>query len=235
MIPRLIHRPWVGPNPEPLDTDFADEWAATNPGWELVTWRDDNVGELLDAVDVDGFADLYHDAPTWVHRADLVLIAAPYVHGGVSVGYDTEPLRPIDPLIAGHDAFCTPDSDGFPGQAFFGTVPRHRSMRALLERVGPRLAERGGWRQVTPYEAMPGQIPGPHIDTGPWLFGDVFGRRGERCATHGMALIGDVDTAYPIRHWERDLPADVVERRCRNAYVRQHFTGSWFRPENEVT
>jgi mannosyltransferase OCH1-like enzyme len=214
--PRLIHRVWLGPGTPRYD--FADQWADTHPDWELVTWTDANVGEL-DLV----AAKAYEQAPTYVHRADLILVEAVHAHGGVSVGFDSEPLRDIEPLIDAYDAWCTPDADGFPGQAFFGAVPGHRAMRAVLERAGPRIAERGGFNPATPHE-----------DTGPYLWGDVFGRFGERAADHGLTIFGDWKIAYPIRYWEKslfDVP-ELFEARRRDAYLMHWFAHSWANPDN---
>lgn len=224
---KTIHRVWVGPHEPPAEHDYTAAWAATNPDYELVTWTDQRVEDDLEHMICQR---LYDEAPTYVHRADIVLVEAVYRYGGVAVGYDMEPLRPVDPLISGHGAWCTPDADGFPGQAFFGGIPGHRAFAAVLDRIGPRLEERGGWLQHDE-----GQYPGPHIDTGPHLWGDVFGRNGERSTDFGLDVLGTWETAYPIRYWEKDTPLDPAEldRRMALAVVAHKFAGSWLR--NDLT
>lgn len=223
----LVHRVWLGSEP-PAKHDFSAHWQATNPGYELVTWTDGAVDDDLEHMVCQV---QYDDAPTYVHRADIVLVEAVYRYGGVAVGYDMEPLQPIDPLIAGHDAWCTPDADGFPGQAFFGGIPGHRAFAAVLDRLPQRLAERGGWMQ---HEE--GQFPGPHLDTGPWLWGDVFGRHGEQAAAFDLDILGTWETAYPVRYFEKDrrIAPRELRRRMDLAYVHHLFAGSWVSDPSSV-
>lgn len=224
---RLIHRVWLGPAEPLAEHDYSAAWERTNPGWQLVTWTDANVGEL-DLV----CRDAYDRAPTYVHRADIILVEAVHALGGVAVGYDVEPLRPIDKLIVGHAAWCTPDADGFPGQAFFGAAePGHPAFRAVLNRLEPRLDERGGFLQPD----TPGGFPGPHVDTGPYLWGDVFGRFGERAADYGLHILGTWMTAYPVRYWEHGkLDPTEEARRLRHATVAHRFAGSWLKDPEGV-
>jgi hypothetical protein len=127
-----------------------------------------------------------------------------------------EPLRNIEPLIAGVDAFCTPDADGFPGQAFFGATPGHRAMRAVLDTLPRHLERNGGWGF-------------PHKDTGPYLWGRVFGRHGQACAAAGVQLLGDQATAYPVRYWEKHYFDDpeVYAELTRDSYVVHRFAHTW--------
>ena len=207
-IPRKVHRVWLGPAVPKYD--FAEEWADTNPGWELVTWRD------ADAAQLDLVCQAEYDAaPTYVHRADILLVEAIYADGGVAVGWDMEPLRPLDPLLADVSAFCTPDADGFPGQAFFGAVPGHRSMSTVLQQI-PRRIRKQGWGQ-------------PHIDTGPYLWGAVFGRTGQFAPANGIEILGDHRTAYPVRYWEKqyfDQP-EVYAQLTQDSYLVHRFQHSW--------
>lgn len=221
--PKIIHRVWVGPNPQPSEHDYSEAWAATNPGWGLRTWTDENVGELFPLV----CQAEYDTAPTYVHRADILLPEAVHKFGGVAVGYDMEPLRSIEPLIAGHDCWCTPDADGFAGGAFFGAIPGHGAIRHVLDTIHERHDRDGwaeGWHQ-------------PHVDTGPWAWGEAFGRFGEHCFEFAMAVLGDWKTAYPVRYWEREIfdqPARYA-RRTRDSYVVHRFAGSWLDPELDLT
>lgn len=221
MIPRLIHRVWLGPNPQPFEHDYTAAWAATNPEWELRTWTDENVDELFPVITQRE----YDDAPTYVHRADLILPEAVHALGGVAVGYDMEPLRPLEPLIGGHDCWCTPDADGFAGGAFFGATRGHLAILHLLATIHERVG-RDGWHPDR-----------PNIDTGPYAWGEAFGRHGEYCSDLGMAILGDRATAYPIGYWERELldnPATVAER-TRTSTVVHRFAGSWLNPDLDVT
>lgn len=221
MIPKLIHRVWVGPTIPPAEFDYSAAWLRTNPEWRLITWTDQTVENLFPLVTQAE----YDDAPTYVHRADLILCEAVFRHGGIAVGYDMEPLRPLEPLIDGHDGWATPDADGFAGNAFFGAIPDHRAIKHVLDTIHARI-ERDGWAQGWHQ---------PHVDTGPWAWGEAFGRWGEHCADYGMDLLGDWKTAYPIRYWEKHLFNDphAYRKRTRHSVVVHRFAGSWL--TNDVT
>lgn len=220
MIPKLAHRVWLGPHEPPVEHDYRAQWAATNPDWHLITWTDVEV----DALDLVDQAE-YDAAPTYVHRADLIYVEAVHMFGGVAVGYDMEPLRSIEPLIDGLDCWCTPDADGFAGSAFFGATPHHPAIRHVLDTIRARVA-RDGWH------------PGfPNQDTGPWAWGEAFGRFHEHCDEHAMAVLGTWKTAYPVRYWEKqilDQPARL-RARLRDAYMFHRFAGSWLDPELDLT
>lgn len=210
--PRLAHRVWLGPNePNPEYVDYDRRFREVNPGWRVITWTD----ELVAWMPLIAQA-AYDQAPTYVHRADIVLVEMVYRFGGLAFGFDMEPVRNVEKVIGDHDCWCTPDADGFPGQAFFGATPGHPAMRAVLDRIGPRIAEQGGWGQ-------------PHIDTGPYLWGDVFGRFGEQAAEHGLAILGDYRTAYPVRYWEKHLfgIASAYRRVTRNSLMVHRFAHTW--------
>lgn len=207
---KTVHRVWLG-SPPPAVHDYSEAWAATNPDYELVTWTDEKVEDDLARMVCQAE---YDAAPTYVHRADIVLVEAVHRYGGVSVGYDMEPLKPIGPLIAGHAAWCTPDADGFPGQAFFGGEPGHPAWNRVLDVLPERIA-RDGWQA-------------PHLSTGPYLWGEAFGRFGEQAADYGLAILGTYKTAYAERYWEKGkLSRSQLAARLRHSVVRHHFAGSW--------
>jgi len=214
--PRIAHRVWLGPHtPNPEHATYADRFAEVNPGWTVITWTDAMVADLTL---VNG--DLYDEAPTYVHRADLILYEVVYRYGGLAFGYDMEALRNVEDFIGDHECWCTPDADLFPGQAFFGATPEHPAIRAVMDRAGPRIGELGGWNQ-------------PHIDTGPYLWGDVFGRHGQRAHVHGLDVIGTWRTAYPVRYWEKEIFADPVRyaARIRGSLMVHRFAFTWANPD----
>jgi hypothetical protein len=211
---------WLGRGERPKEHDYSVQWARTNPEWQLRTWTDENVEQLFPLVSQR----LYDTAPTVVHRADLIYVEAVRVFGGAAVGYDMEPLRPLEPLIGERDCWCTPDADGFAGSAFFGATPNHPAIAHVLETINARVA-RDGWHPTMPNE-----------DTGPWAWGEAFGRFHEDCAVHGMAVLGDWKTAYPVRYWEKEIFDQPVrlKQRTRNSVVVHRFAGSWLNPKLDL-
>lgn len=220
MTPRLVHRPWLGPNVPPAEHDYTAKWRETNPDLTLLTWTDQTVENLFPLV----LQAEYNAAPTYVHRADIILVEAVWRHGGVAVGYDMEPLRSVSEFVGDTDCWCTPDADGFAGGAFFGATWKHPTIRHILDTIRTRIA-RDGWHPE-----------GPHLDTGPWAWGEAFGRYHEQAEEHGMHVLGDWTTAYPIRYWEKDLfhNAHTYAHRTAHSVVVHKFAGSWLTTDVKV-
>lgn len=210
--PRILHRVWLGPaEPPERFAGFTQAWRDLHPDWLVMEWHDDTVAATL--LEAPG---LYRDAPTWVHRADLVMVEAVVLFGGVAVGWDMEPTRPLGPLADGHEAWCTLDADGFPGGALFGARPGWPPLRRLLREVIPARVAEHGWRE-------------PHLDTGPWAWLDAFGPDG--VMPDGMPVVAGTKAAYPVHYTEKHrlLEPGVIEglRADPEVYVIHHFAGSW--------
>lgn len=104
MIPRVLHFVWRrGEPPERLRV-WRKAWEELHPSWESRSWSSKDVpGEKPPK-------NCCHDRQ-W---SNWVRLQALWVHGGVYVDYDTQPVRNIEPLLAGHVAVATP---------FFGRAP----------------------------------------------------------------------------------------------------------------
>jgi hypothetical protein len=89
-------------------------------------------------------------------------------------------------------------------------------MRAVLDQMPRHIQRNGGWGF-------------PHKDTGPYLWGRVFGRNGNLCGAHGMHQLGDYTTAYPVRYWEKQYfnEPDVYRRLTADSYMVHRFAHSW--------
>lgn len=220
--PKVIHRVWLGPNePDPVCVAFSDRWRELHPGWQVIDWHDDERGTYLigrDGVDdlsVVRCADLvlaseYREAPTWVHRADMVMVELAWAFGGMVAGWDMEPTRSWEPLIDGHAAWCTPDADGFPGGGIFGAVDHHPAMMLILDTIRSRWA----------------RFPGadPNIVTGPYAWNEAIG-------PFDLDVLGTTRTAYPIHYTARHLTRDPATmgklRQDPEVYAIHLFAGSW--------
>lgn len=213
--PKVIHRVWLGPNePARFYEGLGDVWASMYPGWVVIDWNDDLVERRLPM----RLQREYDEAPTYVHRADIVAVEAVRVFGGMFVGWDMEPLQPIVAEIETSDGWCTPDADGIPGGGLFGAVPNHPALKDLLDVIRERIA-RDGWRE-------------PNESTGPLAWADAFGEPGfYGRALHSLDVLGTTAWAYPIHYSERELLADRDRAREvareRGAYALHYFAQSW--------
>jgi hypothetical protein len=112
MIPRVFHMIWLGQNRRPHQ-NWASRLEELHPKWEVKIWSGDALA---------GCPYSFHDlrqASNWL-RLQLL-----WRHGGVYLDCDIEPLRNIEPLLAGLDAAVTPMPNGRVCNSFLAASPGH--------------------------------------------------------------------------------------------------------------
>lgn len=134
MIPRVVHRVWIGPPMPPEFEEFHAEWEQLNPGWEVRLWGEEDIDDL-------GLVnrDLYDAAAEWTterlvprFRSNLVRYELLHRFGGVYVDCDLKPLRPL-PDLAGVDCFAGWERDGeWVGNSILGSTPDHPFLERLI-------------------------------------------------------------------------------------------------------
>jgi mannosyltransferase OCH1-like enzyme len=131
LIPRVIHRIWLGAEPMPADHEaLGRTWAAHHPDWEMRLWTDGDLAALVPP-DARGRARSPSEA------SDLLRYEVLRRHGGVYVDTDVESLKPLDGLIKGVSAFAAEELPGRIGTAIIGSVPGHPALeRAAREARG---------------------------------------------------------------------------------------------------
>lgn len=126
MIPRVIHRIWLGPDPLPEEHErYGETWRKHHPGWEMRLWTDSNLPDLR-------YRDLFDRARNHAERADVLRQELLLRFGGVYVDTDVECRRCIEPLIEGTEAFAAWSHRGRVGNAVLGAVPEHPAIRRIL-------------------------------------------------------------------------------------------------------
>lgn len=161
MIPRIIHRIWLG-GPEPEWTaGFADTWR--QPGWRVVEWDDELVAGL-GPLHNQGIFDAAEDlAPDHIGqlRSDVVRLELLYRFGGVYVDADFECLRPIDPHIEGIACFAAWEAQGrWVNNAIMGAVPFHPFVERLIDGLAGNVLRNRG--------SKPNKLSGPQYLTRMW-------------------------------------------------------------------
>ncbi|RAK72498.1 TPT-domain-containing protein [Aspergillus fijiensis CBS 313.89] len=103
-IPKLIHQTWfpAGSNMSENAQLWVQTMRAQNPDWEYVLW-DDETNRLLVETHFPWFLQDYLRLPKEILRADVVRNLYMFMFGGMYADVDTEALRPVDSLFAGHD------------------------------------------------------------------------------------------------------------------------------------
>jgi mannosyltransferase OCH1-like enzyme len=141
LIPRTIHRMWLGPNPIPeVFEHYWETWARHHSGWDLRTWTDDTLPPLANQAEVDrssSFKTLY----------DMVRYEVLRQFGGVIIDMDMECIRSLEPLLPGVSCFVpliTPREHRV-GVQVMGAVPHH----PMLERAVELLRDTAGLQART--------------------------------------------------------------------------------------
>ncbi len=175
MIPRIIHRLWLGPAEFPERyRGYGRRWAELNPGWKVVDWGVDeeylpadfpnlDIWDEIGRVGVFSGTGATGEQAIAVQRADVAGYGLVWRFGGVYVNCDIEPVRPLEPWIddvVGERAFAGYEDQRFLNNAVLGGPPGHPFWGAVVEALGPR------------YRSMPGammnQVTGPYLLTGVW-------------------------------------------------------------------
>ena len=167
VIPRLIHRIWIGSPIPPEFERFADSWARLNPEWEMRLWTDENRPRLDNE-------HLWEQAPAIVpsrlvprFRSNLLRYELLFAYGGLYIDTDFEALKPIDSLIAGLPLFAAEERRGLIANGFMGSIPGHPFVRQLIDTAPASVARRPGqpsWRTTGPEHltrtaaARPGEL-----------------------------------------------------------------------------
>lgn len=157
MIPKVIHRIWVGGDMPPYYKKFEDDWARLHPGWGIKTWGDDDLRWLENQ-------HLFDEAERFVpadavgqFRSDVARYEILSRFGGVYVDCDVEPQKPLDPLVNVH-GFAGWEEDGvFVGNTVLGAAPGNSVMQAMIRAV-PEMAKSNVGRAAT-------WISGPRVLT----------------------------------------------------------------------
>lgn len=157
MIPKVLHRIWVGgPMPEAYRI-FGEKWKTINPEWEIREWGNDDFGWLQNQ-------DLFDNAEQYVpadavgqFRSDVARYEILLKHGGVYVDCDVEPLLPFAGFL-NNDGFAGWEEDGvFVGNTVLGSVPGNPLFSKMVDAL-PGSAKANKGRAAT-------WISGPRVFT----------------------------------------------------------------------
>lgn len=168
VIPQLFHQIWVGGPMPRLHAEWAEAWQEMHPGWEYVLWDEDLV-----TTGNGPLSSLIRRAPTIAPRhqgqfvADLSRLEILHSYGGVYLDTDMEPVRPLDELLDGVEAFAAWEEEpggrsghGWINTAVMGCTPGHPWIKELVEGL-PSHVERWHRKGVR----RPNKLSGPRYIT----------------------------------------------------------------------
>lgn len=198
VVPRVLHRIWLGGAIPPESERFWERWGQLHPDWLLQTWTEANLPTLWNQ-------QLYDDAAhltagnIWQLRSDIVRYELLEAYGGVYVDCDLEPLRNIEPLCT-TSCFAAWETQGvWVNNALLGATAEHPFIGALVTELAASVDANRHRR--------PNHASGPRYVTRMHV-----ARRGE-LHVHDQALVypyrwdelerrdEDFPDAYTVHHW----------------------------------
>jgi mannosyltransferase OCH1-like enzyme len=107
---------------------FGETWRRHHPDWELRTWTDSDLPELVPP-------EAFERCRNFGEASDVLRYHVLHRYGGVYVDTDVECLQPIDRLIERVNAFAGYARPNVIGSAIVGAIPHHPAIAKTLEAV----------------------------------------------------------------------------------------------------
>ena len=149
MIPRVLHRIWLG-SPVREEHDLIwERWRSLFPDYELVTWAEAQLADV-------GLPEHFETARTFAEQSDIARLRVLNEVGGVYVDCDVEPLKRFDSLWSPGDRLVVFEES--PGLICNGIVASAPGTLTFVERF-----VRHNARRHPPDSA-------PNVRTGPFAF-----------------------------------------------------------------
>lgn len=206
MIPRTIHRIWVGGTEPEWTSRLGATWAAHHPDWTVRQWTDASVGELFPLRN-QAIYDAAHELfPRHVGqlRSDLLRYEILHRFGGLYIDADFEALRPLDTLIDGATAFAAwEEQDRWIANGLMGATPNHPFIDRLIRGVPGSIRRRPGQR--------PARVTGPQYLTRTYR------------AHGGLDRVLDQHLVYPYSYRDLGEIGGALPNQFAGAYTVHHW------------
>ena len=199
MIPRIMHRIWLGANSgDPIPAEFEDYWQrlkALHPGWQFQTWS----GVPLNLWNREAF----YAATTHAGRSDVLRYEVLARRGGIYLDTDVEPLRSFEPLLNDDRPFAAWEDKHMICPTVMGSPAEHPATAALVAALGP-------WAKA--HKGQP-----PNRQTGPYFLTAQWKDRTD------VRLL-EPEAFYPI-HWSDK--ASLGGPYPKESYAVHHWAAGW--------
>jgi len=131
VIPRVIHFIWLTNNPLPsIAQKNIEQWKKFHPNWQIKLWTNESIyNSNLTIYNKRRFE---HSARGGRQASDIVRYEIIYQYGGIYADVDFEPLKNIEPLLHGVEAFVAHENEYFICNGIFGAIPAHDLTERLV-------------------------------------------------------------------------------------------------------
>jgi FkbM family methyltransferase len=202
LIPRVIHRIWLGASMPQRYRRYGEHWAELNPDWEVRDWTADSLPRLRN----QALFDLV-DLPA--QKCDIARLELVHRLGGLYVDCDFEPLRPVGDLFANHHLALAEQVPGGLVNSLFAATTANEFLDEAIRRL-PRWFSRN----------LAAPVP---VQTGPDYFTDLALRL--RVREDPGCRIFPAEYFFPYPWYARSAPVDYGD-----AYAVHHWAKTWLGP-----
>jgi mannosyltransferase OCH1-like enzyme len=215
-IPPIVHQTWKTTDIpyDVYDRRWVESWKKNHPGWMHVFWTDEQLKALGRAC-YPQYDVMYRAEIPGIFLADFGRYMILHRFGGLYVDLDYECLKPIDPLLAGHE-FVTSWTDDETKQelnnAIIASIPGHPLLTRLMSNCCSRWLARTRERPVP--EVIEHVGPGPI--TGPVMMTEVtreyLNQPGNRITIHPARLLSPIDWRKGFSAWKQTITPEMIAR-----------------------
>jgi hypothetical protein len=135
MIPKVLHRIWVGGEMPANYRQFGDKWQKLHPDWEFKVWDENDLRWLQNQ-------DLFDNAERFVRpdavgqfRSDVARYEILSRFGGVYADCDVEPVKNFDSLLNVQGFAGWEEQGAFVGNTVLGSVPNNSVMQGMINLI----------------------------------------------------------------------------------------------------
>jgi mannosyltransferase OCH1-like enzyme len=164
MIPRTVHRLWLGDKKMPERyKDYARAWRSF--GYEVIDWTEATLhaplinADVWDIIPTDGVnvGGGIQETGVAVQRADMASYELIFLHGGIYANCDIEPRRDLHELLEGVEAFGVVEQWEYLSNALMGCTAGHPFFGEVIDTLPKRYFDMPG--------AAMNEQTGPHLLT----------------------------------------------------------------------
>jgi len=167
LIPKLIHRIWIGGEIPPEFVAFGRDWERNHPGWTVKLWTEADLWPLRNQRIWDAAPSLTSSGLVPRMRSDIWRLEILARYGGLYVDTDFVSVQSIEQIIDGLDCFAAEEMPGLIANGLMGATAGHPFIERLISELSRSVERRQNlppWRTTGPEfltrtdRAMPGYL-----------------------------------------------------------------------------
>lgn len=143
IIPKIIHRIWIGTQPIPKETvEYIDKQKILHPDYEHRFWTDEEIRQLHGIMFNSSWKIYKDDKINTVIKSDIIRYEILRLFGGIYFDTDVQVFRNFDEYLS-LTFLCAMESKQNVGSAILGSIPYHPVSSTMLLRAANNYEKNG--------------------------------------------------------------------------------------------